>query len=128
MMEARKALNEYIDRDAIMEEVLGMSKEEPTETHACIQRMPEILEELGLEPSELREAMEEAFDEALQEAVDDGVIDEDQVDLLKNKDFGGRGHGKPFGPGKRPGPGVPGGFDGSPPMRDQSPSDTDTNA
>ena len=128
MMEARKALNEYLDRDAILEKVLGMSREELKEAQAEGKRMPEILEELGLEPGDLRDAMQEAFEDALQEAVDDGVIDEDQAELLKNKDLGVRDHGKPFGPGKRPGPGAPGGFDGSPPMRDQSPSDTDTNA
>ena len=127
MMEARKALNEYLDRESIMEEALGMSIEELEAARADGKRMPEILEELGLEPGDLRDAVQEALEDALQDAVDDGVIDEDQAELLKNKDFGGRGQGKPFGPGKRPCPGAPGGFDGSPPMRDQFPSDTDTN-
>jgi len=126
MMEARKAFNQYLDRDAILEEVLGMSIEELKEAQAEGKRMPEILEELGLEPADLRDALQQAFEDALQEAVDNGVIDEDQAELFKNKDFGGRGYGKPFVPGFRPGPGASGGFDGSPPMRDQSPSDTDT--
>lgn len=119
LIEARRELRGYFDPQAVIEQILGVSTDELKEAHADGKRVPEILEELGLEPSDLRDAVQEAFNNAVQEALSDGVIDENQAESLLKTPFGGHGSGG-RGLGDRFGPGVlqeQGGFDNSPPMR-----------
>ena len=92
-MEAMQAFKDYFDMASVTEEILGTSIDELKEAHAEGKRMPEILEELGLEASDLRDAIQSAFNEAVQEALDDGLIDEEMAEQMLDKAPGGRGFG-----------------------------------
>ena len=125
MMEARDALKNYIGRDALMAKALGIDTSKLEEALANGKRIPELLEEFGVDPEEFRESMQVAFEDAVQQAVSDGVITQEQVDQILNGGLDMGGHGHPFGhdEGKNFGPG------GNPPQpipEDSGLGDTDT--
>jgi hypothetical protein len=123
LMEARGALMEYIDQEALMAEVLGISVEDLQAAREGEKHLVDLFDELDLDPEAVREAMQAAYDEAVQEAVSAGVITQDQADQILEGEggfpmFGGRGGRGGFGGrGKFPG----GGF------HHPGESDTDTN-
>lgn len=103
-MLAMRALRDYIDRDALMAEALGISVEDLQQARADGKSMATLLDELGLEPADFQEAMQSAHEAAIQQAVEDGVISQELADqILSNPrgPFGGRGFG-PCGPGFGP--------------------------
>jgi hypothetical protein len=103
LIQAKKALFQFIDKDELITDVLGISASELRAAIEGGKSIPALLEELGMEPADVREAMKAAFEDAVQEAVDAGVITQDQADQLLNGDngcgmfgggfrgFGGRG-------------------------------------
>ena len=101
LIKAKEALKDYIDREAIMAEALGMSAEELEAALADGTRMRDLLDELGLDSATVREAMQEAHAAAIQQAVEDNVITQEQADQLQDGPgkggFGGRRGGRGFG-------------------------------
>jgi hypothetical protein len=91
LMQAFTAIRDYIDRESLMAEVLGVSVEELQTAHE--ERLPisNLLEVLGLSAEDVHTAMKTAFEAAVQEALEDGVITQEQADLILNSDFAGRG-------------------------------------
>ena len=109
-MAARRALQTYIDPQAITAEALGISVDTLQTYQDEGQTMSEILAQTGQTASEFVAARQAAYEVAVQKAVTDGVITQAQADqaILEGAHaFGGR----PFGGGKA------GGFDGMHPER-----------
>lgn len=100
---AAAALREYLDHTALVAGALGMSQSELEAAIAEGSRLPDLLEEQGLDRSAYIENLQAARAEAIQQAVEDGVISQAQADELQSRGQ----HG--FGPRHRPGMG-PGGF------------------
>ncbi len=99
---ARQALKDYIERDAILAQALGISNEELQAALDGGTRIPDLIDELGIAQEDFQAAMESAQEAAYQQAVADGVITQEQADQFQEEDFsnrpGGRdGHGKPEG-------------------------------
>ena len=111
MMQARSALMEYIDHDAILAEALGISIEDLQEAREDDKSLSTLFDELGLEPEAVREATQAAHEKAVEEAVGAGVITQDQADQILEGErglpmFGGRGERGGFGDrGRFPGGG-----------------------
>lgn len=126
LMLATDALQGYIDRDALMADVLGVSVEQYQAA-----REDGTLRDLlaDITPAELQERMQQAYEATLQQAVEDNVITSEQADLIREQMDGGIGFAPHlnFGFG---GHGPHGGFGGrgmhgfSPPVA----PDTDTNS
>lgn len=114
LMQARKALMAYIDQEALTAQALGISVEELQTAREEGKSMPALIEELGLDETQVREAMQAAYEEAVQQAVADGVITQEQADLILSEGFGPHGFGDFGGRGERGGPG--GKHGGPPPM------------
>ncbi len=99
---ALDAVKGYIDREALMAEVLGLTVEEFEDA-----REDGSLRDLlaNITPAELKERTQAAFEEALQNAVDDNVINEEQADLVREQLDEGFGFGphRGFGGHARPG-------------------------
>ena len=102
LIEARNALMAYIDHDEILAEALGISVTELEEAREADQDLSDLLDELGLEADDVREAMQAAYEKAVQEAVEAGVITQEQADQILegeggfpmfggHRGFGGRG-------------------------------------
>ncbi len=107
MMEAGRKLRTYLDRDAMAAQALGLSVEEIQAARDAGKPMAVLIWEQGLDPSEMRTAMQEAHQVAVQQAVTDGIITQEQADQFANgPGFGGpRGRGP--GGGGRHGHGGP---------------------
>ncbi len=111
LMQAGHALREYIDHEAIMEEVLGLTMDELQAAREEGVSIKDLLAEQGLDREAIQEAMQNAHNEAITQAVADGVITQAQADALSDGEgFGGRGG---FFPG-RGGHGGRGGHDMGP--------------
>lgn len=111
LIKAQKALKEYIDREALLEDVLGLSLEELQAAREAGTPLSELLGERTFE--EFAAEMQAAHEAAVQQAIDDGVITADQAEQLQNggmRGFGGRGGHHGFG--GRGGFGGPGSFEG----------------
>lgn len=110
LMRAQRALKDYIDREALTAQALGISVEELQAARDEGTRIPDLLDELGLTAEEFRTTLQAAHEAALQQAVEDGVITAEQAEALQNAPgrmpgFGGRG-----GRGGHPGGGRGGAF------------------
>jgi hypothetical protein len=104
LMEAHNALKGYIDKEALLEEALGISPAELQKAREDGKKMPDLLDELGITPEEMRTAMQEAFEATVQQAVADGVISKEQADLILSSGFGRHGgFGAPHRPVNRGG-------------------------
>jgi len=95
LIEARRALMAYIDRDEIYADALGISVEDLQEARDD-KSLSDLFDELGLEPEAVREAMQDAHEKTVQEAVGAGVITQSQADQILEGEggfpmFGGRG-------------------------------------
>lgn len=104
LMEAHRALKDYLDREALTAQALGITPEELQAAREAGQSHRELIEELGLDRATLRENMQSAHEAAIQQAVADGVITQEQADQIQSGEgrgkFGGpRGHGSPGGKG-----------------------------
>ncbi len=114
LMQAKQAVRDYIDPQAMTASALGISVEALQTAQDEGKTMQELIDESGLTPEEFRDAMQDAYASALESAVADGVISEAQMELLLNSDRLGPMGGFPGGPGQRPfgrgGRGVEDGF------------------
>jgi hypothetical protein len=105
-------LQTYMDREAWLASALGISVEELQAAFEDGTRLPDLIEELGLDAATVRESVQAARAEAIQQAVDDGVITQTQADeILSGSDLGfhlgpeRHGFGGGRGPGRGRGPG-----------------------
>lgn len=116
MMQARAALAEYIDQEALTAQALGISVKELQAAREDGKSMRDLLDEQGLDMLDFRNNLKAAYQEAVQQAVADGVITQEQADQFLKVDFGGRlipgQGGRPRGgfPGRQPAPEQDGGI------------------
>jgi hypothetical protein len=119
MMEARQALQNYMQKDEMLAKALGITLDELDAAKEDGQRIPDLLETLGIEPEEFQANMEALREEILTQAVEDGLITQEQADQMLEDGFGGMrspGGGDRY-PGdkdstrRRPGRGGSGGSD-----------------
>jgi ribosomal protein S20 len=110
-MESRRALMQYVGRETLLAEALGMTVEELQEAYAEGETLSTLMAEQGLDALTVREALTEAYEAALAQAVEDGVITQEQADNAPPFMGGGFGAGtmpgdrmmRPGGRGMRPG-------------------------
>ena len=118
LMEAREALNEYIDQESLLAEALGITVEELQAARDEDKPISVLIWELDLDPAEVRENMKTAYENAIQGAIEAGVVTQEQVDQLQ------AGRRRLDGPrGFRPGHRGRGGFgepEVSPPAESES--------
>lgn len=116
LIQARQALKDFIDREAIMAEILGVTVEEldAAKENGTVR---ELVEATGLTNEELREAAKAAHDAAIEDAVEAGVITVEQAEALEDAPVRRRGQGRGngrgpgnFGPGTRGQNGPPAGL------------------
>jgi hypothetical protein len=109
LIQAKQALKDYIDKETLMAEALGISVEDLEAAKEDGTRIRDLVEELGLDMETVRENLEAAHQAAIEAAVEDGVITQEQADQLGEFDHKGpRGHGPGRGFGGRGFPGAPG--------------------
>ncbi len=107
LMNAQRALKEYIDPAALTAGVLGISVDDLEAAIADGTTMSELLDQQGLTAAEFREAMQAAHEAAVEDAVEAGVITAEQAEQIQSR--AGFGFGRPggrhgghggFGPGE----------------------------
>jgi len=118
LIQARQALQGYIDREALTAQALGLSVEELQAERQAGSTMQDLLEKQGLTQEEFQAAMQTAYQAAVQQAVDDNVITQAQADLILSNEGGfGPGMGFPgFERGPKPDWGGRGGMRDFPPQ------------
>ena len=109
-MLAMQALRAYIDKEAILAQVLGLTTEEFEAAHED-GTLRDLL--ANITPADLQARMQEATDAAIARAVAEGAISQEQADLLAEQIQGGLGMAEGFG-GHRGFGGGHGGFRGVP--------------
>jgi formaldehyde-activating enzyme involved in methanogenesis len=91
-MQSRRALQSYLNRDALLAKALGMTVEDLQAAYKEGKTLTDLLSEKGLDAATVRDKVQEAYTEALAQAVKDGVITQEQADEMKNdmgRSFGG---------------------------------------
>jgi len=102
LMKARIALMAYIDKDALIADALGISVDELQSAREEGKSVRDLIDELELDTSDVRDALQVGYEGTVQAAVDDGIITQDQADEFLSGgtrlfDLGGR-LGKRGGP------------------------------
>lgn len=114
--EAAEAVGDYIDQEALLAGVLGISVDELEVLKTDREGLSALMEAQGLDREALQTALQAAYDAALADAVNAGVITQEQADLLQENDgLRGRGFGGRGLDGRR------GGENGTPPADDAAP-------
>lgn len=85
LMEAGKALRDYIDQESLIAEALGISTNELENARQDGTTVRELIEEQGLTFEEFQTAMQAAHEKAVEEAVANGVITQAQADQLREQ-------------------------------------------
>jgi len=105
LIQARQALQDYSDRDAMLADALGITPAELQAAQEAGKRVPDLLDELGIEQAAFQADIQAAQEAAYAQAVADGVITQEQADQIQEGGQGGPGgsdgHGRPGG--HRPG-------------------------
>ncbi len=109
---AAGALRDYLDRDALVAEALGISVASLEDARAEGKTLSDLLDEQGLDSATYRENLAAAHEAAIAQAVEDGVITQDQADQFQSGPGGKFGFGRggrdgfrgggSFGPGAKP--------------------------
>ena len=111
MIEARQALQKYIQKDELISKALGITVEELEAAKEDGQRLPDLMDELGVDAEDFEANMQTLREEILQQAIDDGVITQEQADQMREFEGKRCPDGQRFPGGfERPGgfPGRPG--------------------
>lgn len=119
-MVARRNLQSYLDRDALLAKALEMSVDDLKAAYADGETLSSLMSQRGLDAARVRERLQTAYEGALAQAVADGVITQEQADEMN----GPFGFSMPFGPGGHDGFGGRGGHGGH--LRGGSRSGPDT--
>lgn len=107
LMKARHALMQYINKQEILATALGIDVADLEAARQEGKSIAYLLGELGLDPADVRDALQSAYEDAVQDAVDNGIITEAQAEDILENGFAGRMFGKRGG-----GLGWRGGFNG----------------
>ena len=91
LIKARQALMQYIDKEEILATALGITTEELQAARQEGKSFHYFFGELGLNPADIKDAMQSAYEDAVQNAVEDGVITNSQAEKLQENGFGRRG-------------------------------------
>jgi hypothetical protein len=94
LIKAGQALRQYIDHQEILSQALGIDVADLEAAREEGKSLPYLFGELGLDPADVRDALQSAYEDAIQQAVDDGVISSSQAEQLQEKSYGSRGFGK----------------------------------
>jgi hypothetical protein len=95
---------EYRDEmHAAVAEALGLSVEELDEAMAEGQTMWQIAEEQGIDPEDIRDAMQAVREDIINQAVEDGVLTQEQADWMLGRAMPEDGEEGYFRPSHRPG-------------------------
>ena len=94
LIKAGQALRQYIDHQEILSQALGIDTADLEAAREEGKSLPYLFGELGLEPADVKEALQSAYEDAIQQAVDDGVLTSAQAEQLQDRGFGDRGFGK----------------------------------
>jgi hypothetical protein len=86
LMKARIALMAYIDKDALISDALGISVDELQTAREEGKSIRSLIDELELDASDVRDAIQANYEEAVQAAVDDGIITQEQADEFLSGD------------------------------------------
>jgi uncharacterized protein (DUF433 family) len=89
LINAQRALMQYIDQDEVYADALGISVEDLQDAHEADKSLSDLLDELGLDSEDVRDAVQAAYEKAVQDAVDAGVISQDQADDILSSGSGG---------------------------------------
>ncbi len=116
LIEARQALRDYMDQEEMLASALGLTTAELAAAKEAGQKIPDLLEELGLDQETFQANIEAARDAALDQAVSDGIITQDQADEIGEGGFGG-----PKGTSGKGGRGGRGGQQGGPGNNQEGP-------
>ncbi len=93
LIKASQALRQYIDHQEILSQTLGIDAADLEAAREEGKSLSYLFGELGLEPADVKAALQSAYENALQQAVDDGVITDSQAEQLQEKGFRSRGLG-----------------------------------
>jgi hypothetical protein len=101
---ARRELQAYLNRDALLAEALGMTVDELQAAYDAGKTMTDLMAERDLDAATVRTRIEAAREAALAQAVEDGVITQEQADKIGSRPS--LGLPRPFGRfgGRRPCP------------------------
>lgn len=114
LIQARQAVQDYTDHDTMLADALGITVAELQAAQEAGQRIPDLLDELGIDQETFQADIQSAQDAAFGQAVADGVITQEQADQIQEgggRGPSGRGPGEP-GQGGQGGPGDQGGQGG----------------
>jgi hypothetical protein len=95
LMKARNALMAYIDKEELIADALGISVDELQAAREEGKSIGTLIDELDLDASDVRDAVQANYEEAVQAAVEDGIITQDQADEILDGNgawFGLGGH------------------------------------
>ncbi len=109
-MQAHKNVQSYLERDALLAKVLGMTMEELQAAYDEGKTLTDLMTAKGLDAATVREKLQAAYSEALAQAVTDGVITQAQADAMQSDGIGLGGMSGNRAPGSRM---RPGGRDGN---------------
>jgi hypothetical protein len=101
-MQAMRAVKEYIDKDAILADVLGLTVEELEAAHAD-GTLRELLSDINIDPTAMQEQMQAATEAAVAEALAAGDITAEQAELISEQIANGAGMMDKFGGQHGPG-------------------------
>jgi hypothetical protein len=82
--QAEHDLVDYIDREALLADVLGITVEELESARDEGVKLPELLEELGVDKKSVREELDVAYEAAVTQAVDEDVLSQEQAEVILN--------------------------------------------
>ena len=100
-MQARKDLQSYLSRDALLAQALGISAQDLEDAYAEGKTLSDLLSDAGLDAATVRDSLASAYEEALGEAVADGVSTQEQADETQDGTMGVPGFGRMPGRGGR---------------------------
>jgi len=92
LIQAGKALRQYIDPQEILSNALGIDAADIKAAREAGEPLHELFGDL--EPGEIKETLQAAYEEAVQQAIDEGVITESQAEQLQENGFRGGFFGK----------------------------------
>lgn len=87
-MQTRKDLMQYLDRNALLANALGMTTEALQAAFDEGKALSDLISDKNFDAAAMHEALQAAFTEALTQAVADGVITQEQADEMLESDRG----------------------------------------
>lgn len=103
LIRAQWRLKDYIDRDALVASVLGITVEALAAAHDAGQDIRDLLDDLGIDHATFKANLDAAYTAAVQAAVDAGVVTQEEADAILAGDVGHRPGGDEGGH-RPPGP------------------------